>query len=242
MKYGKLGSTGLKVSKIGFGGSPIGTVPMQQAQATLKGAVKLGINLFDTHSDYDQSEIWMAWLRTQETVQVSTKTRAYFTEARMKQDYDRSMRQFGRIEIYMFSNVDTMECYQRMRDMLPYFLELKNKRSIKALGITGHHPSYLERALADGLPLDVFLFPYNTMRTDCGVLFEPLRKAGKGIMLMKPFNAGEDGAWDKFTVDDFIAFYAYKEHLFDCLLMGMKTVEEVETDLALVEKLWGWSK
>jgi len=48
MEYRFLGKTGLKVSAIGFGGIPIQRTGMEEAVDTIRQALELGINFFDT--------------------------------------------------------------------------------------------------------------------------------------------------------------------------------------------------
>ncbi len=80
MKYGRLGSTGLEVSRIGFGGWAIGAdwgeVGEDEAMAALSTAVDEGITFFDTADVYGdgRSERLLARLRTE-------RPDAYFTVA-----------------------------------------------------------------------------------------------------------------------------------------------------------------
>jgi L-galactose dehydrogenase len=52
MELRELGATGLRVSPVGFGASPLGNVfgdiPRDVARATVRRALDLGINFFDT--------------------------------------------------------------------------------------------------------------------------------------------------------------------------------------------------
>jgi L-galactose dehydrogenase len=52
MELRELGATGLRVSPVGFGASPLGNVfgdiPRDVARATVRRALELGINFFDT--------------------------------------------------------------------------------------------------------------------------------------------------------------------------------------------------
>ena len=80
MEYGRLGSTGLEVSRIGFGGWAIGAdwgeVGEDEAMAALSTAVDEGITFFDTADVYGdgRSERLLARLRTE-------RPDAYFTVA-----------------------------------------------------------------------------------------------------------------------------------------------------------------
>lgn len=81
MKYRPLGQTGIRVSEIGLGcwqfGGDFGPVHSEEADATMEGAIQVGINFFDTANVYGsgQSESWIGnyLSKSRETVFVATK-------------------------------------------------------------------------------------------------------------------------------------------------------------------------
>ena len=56
MKYSNLGNTGIKVSRIGFGGIPIQHVKQEDVNKILAKCIDLGINFLDTARGYTVSE------------------------------------------------------------------------------------------------------------------------------------------------------------------------------------------
>jgi L-galactose dehydrogenase len=68
MEYKALGSTGLKLSTIGFGGSPLGNlfgdISADTASAMVRKALDSGINYFDTSPFYGLTKVWstLPWL------------------------------------------------------------------------------------------------------------------------------------------------------------------------------------
>jgi aryl-alcohol dehydrogenase-like predicted oxidoreductase len=81
MKYRPLGQTGIRVSEIGLGcwqfGGDFGPVDSEDADATMEGAIQVGINFFDTANVYGsgQSESWIGnyLSKSREAVFVATK-------------------------------------------------------------------------------------------------------------------------------------------------------------------------
>ena len=57
MIYRKLGSTGMMVSRIAFGGIPILNVSEKDAVRVLRRAFEMGMNFVDTHRGYGDSEL-----------------------------------------------------------------------------------------------------------------------------------------------------------------------------------------
>ena len=59
MQYVELGRTGLKISRLGFGGIPIQRIDQPGTKALLKAAHEAGINYIDTARGYTVSEAWI---------------------------------------------------------------------------------------------------------------------------------------------------------------------------------------
>ena len=76
MKQVPLGSTGLMVSEVGFGGIPLTRVSEEEAVGLLRAAVDKGFTYFDTARMYGDSEIKMgrAFEGIRERVILATKT------------------------------------------------------------------------------------------------------------------------------------------------------------------------
>ena len=56
MEYTNLGNTGLKVSRLGFGGIPIQRITQEEATALIRKLPEYGINYIDTARGYTVSE------------------------------------------------------------------------------------------------------------------------------------------------------------------------------------------
>ncbi|MBU1276201.1 MAG: aldo/keto reductase, partial [Proteobacteria bacterium] len=76
MRQVPLGSTGLMVSEVGFGGIPLTRVTQDEAVALLRSALDKGFNYFDTARMYGDSELKMglAFEGIRDRVILATKT------------------------------------------------------------------------------------------------------------------------------------------------------------------------
>ena len=59
MEYTNLGNTGLKVSRLGFGGIPIQRITQEEATALIRKLPEYGINYIDTARGYTVSEEYL---------------------------------------------------------------------------------------------------------------------------------------------------------------------------------------
>ena len=95
MEYKTLGKTGLKVSRMGFGGIPIQKIDEEGTRKLLQDMVKRGINYIDSARGYTVSEQYIGYglegIRDQFVL--ATKSMARTKEA-MAADIETSLRNF----------------------------------------------------------------------------------------------------------------------------------------------------
>ena len=84
MQYVDFGRTGLRVSRLGFGGIPVQRIDEPGTRAMLKAAHEAGINYIDTARAYTVSEEWIgqALEECQGCLEVE-KDREYHQKARL---------------------------------------------------------------------------------------------------------------------------------------------------------------
>ena len=63
MEYRILGKTGLKVSRMGFGGIPIQRIDAEGTKMLMEELVKAGVNYIDTARGYTVCSASVIWLR-----------------------------------------------------------------------------------------------------------------------------------------------------------------------------------
>lgn len=152
MEYKTLGKTGLKVSRMGFGGIPIQKIDEEGTRKLLQDMVKRGINYIDSARGYTVSEQYIGYglegIRDQFVL--ATKSMARTKEA-MAADIETSLRNFRTdyIDLYQVHNPSMEQLDQVIGEggALEALLEAKNTGKIGHIGITAHSTEVFERAL-----------------------------------------------------------------------------------------------
>ena len=109
MQYVSLGSTGLTVSRLGFGGIPIQRIDQPGTRALLQAASAAGVNYIDTARAYTVSEEWIGQALQEAGLRdkfiLATKCRAV-TKADMEKELATSLKNLrtDHIELYQFHN------------------------------------------------------------------------------------------------------------------------------------------
>ena len=140
----KLGDTGLKVSKLGFGTydfgrQPLGISPKKGGQILFE-AYKLGVNFWDTSDDYVSHPHVAAALKLvpRKDVVISTKTNAR-SGGEAEKSLKNSLKELGTdyVDIFLLHNVksdwidDCSELFKELRD-------LKATGMVRAVGLSTH--------------------------------------------------------------------------------------------------------
>lgn len=109
MQYVDFGRTGLRVSRLGFGGIPVQRIDEPGTRAMLKAAHEAGINYIDTARAYTVSEEWIGQaleeLGLRDEFILATKCRA-LTKAEMEAELAASLKNLrtDHIDLYQFHN------------------------------------------------------------------------------------------------------------------------------------------
>ena len=196
MEKRRLGKTNLEVSVIGFGGIPIQRVDENMSIELLKESYNRGINFIDTARGYNNSEelIGAAVEKIgREHFIIATKSmkRDYIG---MKEDVEISLKNLKTdyIDLYQFHNVRSMEELNTITSengALRALKEAKEKGLIKEIGITGHTPEILDKAL-DLEEFSTVQCPYNPVERQAEDLFKKANDMGIGVIVMKPLAGG----------------------------------------------------
>jgi len=113
----KLGKTGIKVTRLGFGGIPIQRVSEKEAVETVIHAVDRGVDFIDTSRAYTTSEtrIGIALRETGKDVVVATKSRQDSAD-KIRKDVDISLRELQRekIELYQCHFIRNLDSYKKI--------------------------------------------------------------------------------------------------------------------------------
>lgn len=109
MQYVNFGQTGLKISRLGFGGIPIQRIDQPGTRELLIAAHKVGVNYIDTARAYTVSEEWIGQSLEEAGLRddfiLATKCRA-LTKADMEAEIATSLKNLrtDHIELFQFHN------------------------------------------------------------------------------------------------------------------------------------------
>ena len=194
MEYTNLGNTGLKVSRLGFGGIPIQRITQEEATALIRKLPEYGINYIDTARGYTVSEEYLgiAMEGIRDKFVLATKSMARTREA-MEKDIETSLKNLrtDHIDLYQVHNAPPaqMKIVTGEGGALEALLEAKAAGKIGHIGITAHEIGTFEM----GLEMDwveTIMFPYNFVELQAADLIRKCDEKGKGFICMKPLAGG----------------------------------------------------
>ena len=196
MQYVSLGSTGLQVSRLGFGGIPVQRIDQPRTRQLLEAAHKAGINYIDTARGYTVSEEWIGQALQQSGLRdefvIATKCRA-ITAEEMAEELNASLRSLrtDHIELYQFHN-PSPEDFDRIIAPGGALEALKSAHAVgivEHIGVTAHLAATFEKALACP-DIETIMFPYNIVEQQGADLIARCKAAGKAFIAMKPLAGG----------------------------------------------------
>ena len=194
MEYTNLGNTGLKVSRLGFGGIPIQRITQEEATALIRKLPEYGVNYIDTARGYTVSEEYLgiAMEGIRDKFVLATKSMARTREA-MEKDIETSLKNLrtDHIDLYQVHNAPPaqMNIVTGEGGALEALLEAKAAGKIGHIGITAHEIGTFEM----GLEMDwveTIMFPYNFVELQAADLIRKCAEKGKGFICMKPLAGG----------------------------------------------------
>lgn len=194
MEYTTLGKTGLRISRMGFGGIPIQKVDAAVTRKLMERLVERGVNYIDTARGYTVSESYLgeALVGLRDRFVVATKSMARTKEA-MARDIETSLSNLKTdyIDLYQIHNPSLAELEQVVAPggALEALLEAKAAGKIRHLGVTAHMATVFERALEMDW-VETVMFPYNIVETQGEVLMRRCTEQNVGFICMKPLAGG----------------------------------------------------
>ena len=208
MLYRMLGNTGLSVSQIGFGASPLGDVfgttdPAESVRAVHR-AVDEGINFFDVSPYYGntlaEDRLGKALLGIRNGVVLATKCGRYgaglfdFSSVRIKHSIDESLArlQTDYVDLFQAHDIEFGNIDQIVDETIPALRELQRSGKARYVGITGY-PLRTLISVAERERVDTILSycHYNLLVTDLDAHLAPFTKAnGIGLINASPLHMG----------------------------------------------------
>lgn len=233
MEYVTLGKTGLKISRLGFGGIPIQRIDAAGTRELVRRLAEQGINYIDTARAYTVSEEYLGealeGLRDQFVVATKSMSR---TKEAMAKDIETSLAKLRTdyIDLYQVHNpsMEQLDTVLAPGGALEALMEAREAGKVRHIGITAHSAQVFERALE--LPwVETIMFPYNIVESQGEELIAKCREKNIGFVAMKPLAGGaiEDGRLA-------LRFICANPNV-TVVIPGMYAVEEIEKNREAVE-------
>ena len=233
MQYVTLGKTGLKISRLGFGGIPIQRVDAATTKELVKSMAEKGINYIDTARGYTVSESYLgeALEGLRDKFALATKSMARTKEA-MAKDIDISLGNLRTdyIDLYQVHNpgMKDLDTVTAPGGALEALMEAKEAGKIGHIGLTAHSIEVFEKALT--LPwVETIMFPYNIVESQGEELIKKCKEQNVGFIAMKPLAGGaiEDGA--------LAVRYICSNPNVTVVIPGMYDLKEIDQNMAAAE-------
>ena len=232
MEYRILGKTGLKISRMGFGGIPIQKIDAEGTKVLMHQLKAVGVNYIDTARGYTVSEEYLGYALEgiREDFIIATKSMARTKEA-MAADIDISLKNLrtNYIDLYQVHNPNPEQLEQVMAPggALEALLEAKAAGKIGHIGLTAHSLDVFKTALELDW-VETFMFPYNIVETHGEKLIAECAKRNIGFIDMKPLAGG--------AIEDATLALRYicANDAVTVVIPGMAEVKELEQNLAAV--------
>jgi len=232
MEYRVLGKTGLKISRMGFGGIPIQKIDAEGTKVLIRQLMDAGVNYIDTARGYTVSEEYLGYALdgVRQHFVLATKSMARTKEA-MAADIETSLKNLRTdyIDLYQIHNPTEkdLEQVQSPGGALEALQEAKAAGKIGHIGVTLHSDVLFKMAV-ELKWVETIMFPYNIVETQGEELIRVCGQKDIGFIAMKPL-AG--GAIDDATVA--LRFIAANPDV-TVLIPGMAEPKEIEQNLAAI--------
>ena len=194
MEYTVLGKTGLKISRMGFGGIPIQRIDAEGAKVLMHQRKAAGVNFIDTARGYTVSEEYLGYALEgiRNSFVLATKSMSRTRDA-MAADIDISLKNLrtGYIDLYQIHNVTPEQLQQVVSPggALEALLEAKAAGKIGHIGVTAHSMDTF-RMVLDMDWVETVMFPYNIVESQGTELIHRCAEKNIGFICMKPLAGG----------------------------------------------------
>lgn len=232
MEYRILGKTGLKISRLGFGGIPIQRIDAEGTNTLIHQLKDAGVNYIDTARGYTVSEEYLGYALEgiREDFVLATKSMSRTREA-MAKDIETSLKNLrtDHIDLYQIHNPTTTQLEQVVATggALEALLEAKAAGKVGHLGVTAHSLDTFKMALEMDW-VETIMFPYNIVESQGQDLIHQCAEKNIAFICMKPLAGGA-------IEDATLALrYVCANDDVTVVIPGMAEPKELEQNLAAV--------
>lgn len=230
MEYRLLGKTGLRISRLGFGGIPIQRTTASEVTRLVHAMADAGVNYIDTARGYTVSEEYLgqALEGVRDRFVLATKSTSRTAEA-MAADIDTSLRNLrtDHIELYQLHNpsLQALEQCFAPGGAMEALREAKQAGKIGHIGLTAHSLEVFKKALELD-EIETIMFPYNIVESQGADLMARCTEKNVGFIAMKPLAGGaiENGR--------LALRYILQNSDVTVAIPGMATLQELEQNLS----------
>ena len=230
MEYRTLGKTGLKISRMGFGGIPIQKIDEEGTRKLLHEMMEKGVNYIDSARGYTVSEQYIGYglEGIRDKFVLATKSMSRTKEA-MAADIETSLGNFRTdyIDLYQVHTPSMEQLDQVMGEggALEALMEAKAAGKVGHIGLTAHSTEVFERALELDW-VETIMFPYNIVEQQGAELIYKCAEKNIGFIVMKPLAGGA-------IEDASLALrYVCSNPDVTVVIPGMAEIHELEQNLA----------
>ncbi|MGE5633267.1 MAG: aldo/keto reductase [Caulobacteraceae bacterium] len=243
MDYRELGKTGLKVSRLCFGGLTVGPLQakleLEAGAGVIRKAFDMGVNFIDTAELYGTyNYIREASKGIRKKIIISTKCYAYAKEG-AEESLFKALRELNTdyIDIFSLHEQESELTLKGHEEAIEYFIKAKEKGYMRSFGISTHAIAAVKAALKHN---EIEVIHPIVNKKGLGIIdgnidemleaISEANKAGKGIYSMKPLGGGNLIS-DSSACFDFVL----RNPDIHSVAVGMQSLEEVISNICTFE-------
>jgi L-galactose dehydrogenase len=207
VEYRTLGSTGLRLSVVGFGAAPLGgayeTIDPSEAANAIGAAIDGGINFFDTSPYYgetlSETRLGEALVGQRDKVILCTKCCRYgldsfdFSAARVASSINESLTRLrtDRVDLFIAHDIEFGNREQVISETIPALRRIQEAGKARFIGISGLPlPLLAEVARRGQVDFVLSYCHYNLMIQDLDRVLRPVTGNGIGLINASPLHMG----------------------------------------------------
>jgi len=244
MEYRKLGKTGIEVSRLCFGGLTVGplqsNMTFEDGGKVIESALNSGVNFIDTAQMYETYGHIRHGIKNfnRNDLVICSKSYAYSTET-AEESLMEALKELNTdyIDVFLLHEQESEHTIRGHYEALEYYMRMKEKGIIRAVGLSTHRVSGVLGALKyDEIEIIHPIINKAGLGIQDGSIEEMLQavdafhKKGGGVFGMKPIGGGNLIS----SVDECFD-YVLGLPMLDSIAVGMQSVAEVEANVAIFE-------